>query len=86
MIAGRVREVLAVDCSDALAGCAVPILYLRATRDAIVKVKSLRKILATKPNMIVRTVEGPHLLLQASPAAAWKEIAEFLVAQCSGAR
>ena len=84
-MAHRVGQVLASDCTDSLAACPVPILYLRATRDAIVRTKSLRTILATKGSVILRDVAGPHLLFQASPAAAWKAIAEFLAVYCCGA-
>jgi pimeloyl-ACP methyl ester carboxylesterase len=84
VMAHRVREVLALDCSDALAACTAPILYLRATHDAIVKAKSLRTMAASKPDVTAKVVQGPHLLLQASPADAWTEIAEFLSGLSSG--
>lgn len=84
VLARRVRAVLTVDCTDTLVACPAPILYLRAAQDALVSKRSVHAIAAARPDVMVRTVQGPHLLLQASPAAAWREIAEFLsIANCT---
>lgn len=78
VLAGRVRQVLDVDAADALAASPAPVLYLRAGRDALVGAASVRAIAAARPDVVVRTVPAPHLLLQAAPAAAWDAIRDFL--------
>jgi pimeloyl-[acyl-carrier protein] methyl ester esterase len=78
VLAHRIREVLSVDCCDSLARCSAPFLYLRADQDALVRPRSINRILSARSDITVRSVSGPHLLLQASPAAAWNEIMSFL--------
>ena len=78
VLADRVRQIGALDCVEALVRCPGPILYLQATNDALVREGSLRTILAARPDVVVRRVSGPHLLLQASPREAWHEIEQFV--------
>ena len=78
VMAGRVKEVLAVECSEALRRCAAPLLYLRGEQDALVGRASVEVIEKVRPDLRIRSIEGPHLLLQREPAAAWGEIADFL--------
>jgi len=80
VLAHRVREVLALDASAALERCPVPILYLRAVHDALVGPASFETIGAIRPDVTVSPVDGPHLLLQARPAAAWAVIMQSLEA------
>jgi pimeloyl-ACP methyl ester carboxylesterase len=77
LLASRLRSVLAADEADALAGCAVPVLHLRGADDRLVRERSGRRI-AESPCVTVARIPGPHLLLQAQPAAAWSAIARFL--------
>jgi len=78
VLAARVREVLEVDCRDDLRRCAAPMLYLAASRDAIVGRWCVEVIREVRPDVEVRVVEGPHLVLQRAPEVAWREIVEFL--------
>jgi pimeloyl-ACP methyl ester carboxylesterase len=80
VLAHRLREVLKVDCSSALQQCPVPILYLVAAHDAVVPRSSMETIRKIRPDVQVKTLDGPHMLLQANPAAAWREIELFLKA------
>ena len=78
VLAQRVREIARLDCTAALAACPAPIFYLRAEHDLIVRADALRLIRATHPGVVVRTVPGSHLLLQAQPTTAWEHIAGSL--------
>ena len=50
----------------------------RPTADALVRNVSADAIRALNPRVTVETVAGPHLLLQARPADAWRAVDEFL--------
>jgi pimeloyl-ACP methyl ester carboxylesterase len=78
VMARRLKDVFNLRCEDALRGCTVPLLYLAASADLLVRAGSLGAIKAIKPEVRVCTVNGPHLLLQCEPLAAWTEIARFL--------
>jgi pimeloyl-ACP methyl ester carboxylesterase len=77
LLASRLRNVLAVDEAETLAGCTVPVLHLRGADDRLVRERSGRGI-AKSPRVTVARIPGPHLLLQARPVAAWNEIVRFL--------
>lgn len=79
VMAGRVKDVLSLDCSDALKRFPGPVLYLRPSRDALVGASSLAAIRSARPDVQVRSVNGPHLLLQVRPRDAWREIEQFLL-------
>jgi pimeloyl-ACP methyl ester carboxylesterase len=78
VMAERVRQVMRVDCADALAKVKAPVLYLAASRDRIVRRASARRVRAVRPGVVVRTLDAPHMLLQRRPAEAWHEIERFV--------
>lgn len=81
VLASRVAEIATLDAGDALdalARVARPLLYLRSTADRVVGAASVDAIRSRAGHVVVATVPGPHLLLQASPAAAWEAIVPFL--------
>jgi len=84
VLAARVREVLRVDSSDDLRRSQVPVLYLAASRDAIVKRKSWETIRSIRPDVEISEVDAPHLVLQRAPATAWAEIERFLQTRPAG--
>ena len=77
-LAGRLREVFGVDCEEALRACRSLVLYLAASEDALVHSSAFEAIRAVRNDVEVRTVRGPHLLLQLAPHAAWHQIEDFL--------
>ncbi|MEK7469917.1 MAG: alpha/beta hydrolase [Planctomycetota bacterium] len=77
-MAGRIREVLREDVSGAVAGVRGPILYLRASRDAIVPRRCDFLIAELAPHARIEEIDGPHLLLQASPGLAAASITAFV--------
>jgi pimeloyl-[acyl-carrier protein] methyl ester esterase len=77
VMAARARAILDVNASAALRACAVPILYLRAEHDRMVPRECWQLIFDEKPSAKGICLPGPHLLLQALPAAAVKAIEAF---------
>lgn len=78
VLRARVRAVLSVDSSALLPRITVRSVYLQATKDRLVPETALAHIRALLPSISVEKVEGPHCLLQASPAAASKVIEAFM--------
>jgi pimeloyl-ACP methyl ester carboxylesterase len=85
VLAERLKAVLRLDCADDLRRCRAPLLYIAAGGDALVGKSSGEAVRAARPDVTVRTVDGPHLLLQAKPAEAWREIECFLRTACPAA-
>ena len=72
------RAVLSVDTSALLPKIVVPSLYLRAKQDRLVPQAALEHIKALLPSIAVATIDAPHCLLQANPAAASAAIRTFM--------
>jgi len=77
-LAIRLREIAAVDLRSTLQAIKIPCWYLRAKSDALVPPRCLRTFQENIPYLVVKEVEGPHLLLQANPQACSQVISEFL--------
>jgi pimeloyl-ACP methyl ester carboxylesterase len=78
VFAKRLSEVLKVDCTSALAACNAPLLYLKAADDRLVNAAAAATIRRIRPDLEIRELPGPHMLLQTQPAAAWQAIDQFL--------
>ncbi|MCM3872839.1 MAG: alpha/beta hydrolase [Pyrinomonadaceae bacterium] len=78
VLAFRMRSVINADVRKAFARCRVPILYLRARQDRLVKPGSLIEMQKIKPEMTVVEIDGPHLLLQREPAKCTEAIVRYL--------
>ncbi len=78
VLAFRMRSVINVDVRRALAACHLPILYLCARQDRLVKTRSLAQMKKIRPEMTIVEIEGPHLLLQREPAKCVEAIAHYL--------
>jgi pimeloyl-ACP methyl ester carboxylesterase len=77
-LAVRLREVAAVDTLSTLEAIGVPCCYIRAKSDALVPLRCLRPFQEAIPGLVVKEVEGPHLILQANPKGCSRAISEFL--------
>ncbi len=77
VLAFRLKEIIRVDARQYLAECPVPLMYLRAIEDKLVGPESLDIMKRVRPDLEVREVHGPHLLLQAAPEICAKEILQF---------
>jgi pimeloyl-[acyl-carrier protein] methyl ester esterase len=78
VLAHRSAEALRVDARGALAGVAVPILFLAPTRDRLVRRDAHEDVLAGRPDAEIALVDGPHMILQRCPHACLARIEEFL--------
>jgi pimeloyl-ACP methyl ester carboxylesterase len=79
VLSARVRAALDVDASDALSACRVPILYLGGTEDRLLRRAIPEEIRAIRPNVDVRFLASPHLILQRRPREAAAALSDFLV-------
>jgi pimeloyl-[acyl-carrier protein] methyl ester esterase len=70
VLAGRFQNSLRVNVAEALARCAVRVVYLYADHDRLLGRRGLRQVVAARPSTEVTMVHGPHLLLQCNPAGA----------------
>jgi pimeloyl-[acyl-carrier protein] methyl ester esterase len=80
--ARRMREVLAVDVRRLLAAMELPILYIRGTKDRLVRRRSLAQILDANPRVSVAEIRAPHLTLQVAATASWDAITHFVAERC----
>ena len=77
-VAGRIREVLAVDVAQDVGKISVPILYLQGKRDALVHDSSAREIQRHAGRFQLVTMDAPHVLLQVAPREAAGELTRFV--------
>jgi pimeloyl-ACP methyl ester carboxylesterase len=77
VIAARARAVLEVNSYQDLRKCGVPVLYLAASRDRVVRRKALDAVWLCRPDVKVKVLDGPHVILQTKPAEAARVIEEF---------
>lgn len=77
VMAGRLREVLAVDVRDEASRIALPVLYLQAAADRMVPGRAARDVEDAIPHAQVLSMDGPHLLLQRHPTACSAAIRSF---------
>ena len=69
VLAARVAAILAVDRRAQLARINVPLLYLRAKADRLVRESAARAILHARPDAQLVEFDAPHFLLQTEPEA-----------------
>jgi pimeloyl-ACP methyl ester carboxylesterase len=74
----RLRAVVDVDVTDAVQRIRAPILYLRATHDALVPKAAGQLIQSLQPKMDIQEISAPHFLLQTAPREAARAIQTFL--------
>jgi len=78
VLAARVQAVLEVDATEQLKQCPVPMLYLRAEREALLRPGIPEELQAQRPDLQVVSIDAPHLVLQRAPEVAWEHIVRFL--------
>jgi pimeloyl-ACP methyl ester carboxylesterase len=83
VLAGRIREVLGVNVVQQLRACTVPVLYLRARSDFVVPAWNITAIRKAYPGLQVVSLQGPHMVLQASAKEAAEALTHFLTANAS---
>jgi pimeloyl-ACP methyl ester carboxylesterase len=78
VMSARLRFVLACDMRVELGRIAVPMLLIQAAQDRLVSRSCGEEILRIRPEMAVRVIDGPHLILQREPEKAGEIVAEFV--------
>jgi pimeloyl-ACP methyl ester carboxylesterase len=78
VIASRIRFVLACDVRKQLGDIAVPMLYIQANQDRLIPGVCVKEIHRIKPEMAVKAIDGPHLILQREPQRTAEMVAEFV--------
>jgi pimeloyl-ACP methyl ester carboxylesterase len=84
VMAARARAALAVDASEPLRKCPVPLLFLGGKRDRLLRSTLPTEIRALQPRAEVRMLDTPHLVLQRKPAEAMAIVEEFLLRVAPG--
>lgn len=77
VLRSRAASALRVNVSSRLKSISTPVLYLRASNDRLLSRAAGARIVGVLPRAEVADVAGPHLLLQASPAACADIVARF---------
>lgn len=80
VLAYRFAQVMQVDVRSQLQRCAVPLLYLRATRDLFVQRHNWEEIVRLKPDASYAEIDASHFVLQHKPTEAMAAIRAFLKA------
>ena len=75
----RLQVLAGIDMRPLLSQIATSILYLLATRDRIVSARVSRELTGLLPRVMVRQIDGPHLLLQSRSAECAAAIGDFIV-------
>jgi pimeloyl-[acyl-carrier protein] methyl ester esterase len=78
VLRGRMRAVFTVDYSERAHTIAVPVLYLQAVQDRVVSRRCANHLAALLPGMTIKSVRGPHLLLQAAPEETASNVRHFV--------
>jgi pimeloyl-ACP methyl ester carboxylesterase len=77
VLAARLRAVLGCDVRAELGQVVVPVLYIQASQDRLVRASCLEELRRIKPQIAVAVLDGPHLLLQREPRRAAEVVAGF---------
>jgi len=72
----RMHAVSNVDVRQQLGELSCPITYIRATQDVLVKDRSATTISEINDKVVIRRIDGPHLILQTQPEQSWNCIAD----------
>jgi pimeloyl-[acyl-carrier protein] methyl ester esterase len=75
----RLQVLAGIDTRPLLSQIGTPILYLQAIRDRIVSARVSRELTGLLPRVMVRHIDGPHLLLQSRSAECAAAISDFIV-------
>ena len=77
VLAGRAREIINCDARAELAQITIPMLYVRAANDRLIKARCFEEIRAVRPGIQLGLIPAPHLVLQSQPRWAAEIIMEF---------
>jgi pimeloyl-ACP methyl ester carboxylesterase len=86
VMSSRVRCLQQTDVGDALRACTLPLLYMQATNDRLVRQDSLDAMLAIRPDIEIERIDAPHFLLQREPERGAEAIVRFIARRFHGVR
>ena len=78
VLGGRVRQVMTADADDDLRRCPAPVLYIHATRDRMLRRGIPERLRRIRPDITVRELDSPHLVLQRRPAESFEIVEQFV--------
>ena len=78
MLADRIRSVAACDVRIELSRVVVPVLYIQAGMDRLIRPSCLDEIRRVKPEVTFSIIEAPHLVLQREPQQAVDIVTKFV--------
>lgn len=78
VIAARARALLKIDVEAELRALEVPLLYLQALRDPLIRPHNVEGIRRLRPEVRVARIDTQHFLLQLEPERTAAEIAAFV--------
>jgi pimeloyl-ACP methyl ester carboxylesterase len=81
-LTARLRAALTCDARAELSRMTVPLLYLQAKRDRLVRASCGEEIMSIKTDTKLESLDSPHLLLQCIPQETAAVVTDF-VRQCS---
>ena len=73
-LARRMRSVIEVNVADQFRQLTCPITYLRPTADALIPSRCATTLLELRKDILIKLIDGPHLILQTQPEQAWQHI------------
>jgi len=79
VMAARARAALAVDASEPLRRCPVPVLFLGGKHDRLLRREIPDEVRTLHPGAVIRMLDTPHLVLQRRPEEAMRIVEEFLL-------
>jgi pimeloyl-[acyl-carrier protein] methyl ester esterase len=85
VLQARLRALMAVDVSDALAAVRVPTLYLRARHDRLIPASAADLVLRLRPSTRLVEFDAQHGLLQTASVEAAQVVEAFLAEQAGPA-
>jgi pimeloyl-[acyl-carrier protein] methyl ester esterase len=78
VLARRVRSVLDCNAKEDLACTEIPMMYIQAEGDRLVRAECFREIRRLRPNTVLASIAAPHLVLQREPQKAAEVILRFI--------
>jgi pimeloyl-[acyl-carrier protein] methyl ester esterase len=77
VLANRAKMILTVNVQEPLRKLKLPVMYLAGSQDRAISNRGWKQIQSQLPESTLVELQGPHLLLQCSPASAVAEIMKF---------
>jgi pimeloyl-ACP methyl ester carboxylesterase len=78
VLAGRVRAAVNCDVRDELRRTEVPLMYIHAENDHLIQRECFSEIQRVRPDVVLASIPGPHLVFQREPRKAAEAIIQFL--------